>query len=498
MSHLTRVRSWLRAGATLLALALFPLAAGCETTGDRYEDAQLPHSADSADNLVEIEAAMPERVYAGSEFEYQVLLTNISDFMLYDVVMRQYEGMAPEGAMRRMGGETATMTPDYRDYEIGVLRPGQTRRVTVRSEAGDVGTFEACTAVLYNPAVCFSAAVVRPELALTKRGPETALVGETIEYAVTVSNPGVGTARGVTIQDQLPPGLRGADGQRYTFDAGDLGPGDEETFTIEATAMRTGEFVNEAMARSARGLQAQAQQTTVVREPVLTIEKTAPETDYTNIGIDFEILVTNTGSATARNVVVRDEIPDGMRFVEATRGGTASGGVVTWQLGNIPPGEERLLVMTLQGQQPGRFRNCAIASSDFVDAVSDCATVRLEGVSALLIEVVDYNDPIRIGERERYTITVTNQGNRPANDVGIAMILDDRTEFVSLSGPTPLVRTAEGLRVRPIQSLAPGDSATWNVIVQGQGAGDTRFRVRLTAEELNRPVFVAESTRVFE
>jgi len=490
----TPLRRWRRAAAALFAAALLPFAAACETTGDHYQQAELPHSASSADNHVEIEAALPESIYAGSEFEYQVMLTNVSDFMLYDVVLRQYEGMAPE---RRAGRDTAASTPPYDDYDVGALRPGQTRRVTVRSTAGDVGTFEACSAVLYNPAFCVSAPVVRPELALVKRGPRTAIVGETVEYAVTVSNTGVGAARDVVVTDTLPSGLRGEDGQRYTFDAGDLDPGDEETFTIEATAMRTGEFVNEANARSARGLEARAQLTTDVRQPQLAIDKGGPDIDYSNVGVDFPIRVTNTGSATARNVVLRDEIPEGMRFIEASAGGTASDGVVTWSLGNIPPNEEREVIVRLEGEQPGRYRNCAAVSSDFVDAVTDCAEFRLEGVTALLLEVVDRHDPIRVGERERYTITVVNQGNRAANNVGVEIILDERTDFVSIDGPTTLVRTGEGLRVRPVESLAPGDSAVWNVVVEGEGQGDTRFRVRMTADELARPVFESESTRIF-
>ncbi len=486
--------------AAMLSVAL---GAGCETSGDRVErDRQLPHSETSSDNLVEIETNLPEQVFAGSEFEYEMTLTNISDFMLYDVVMRHYESSKrPEtDGPRRMGeGPDREARVAYDDYEVGRLRPGQTKTVRVRSVVEDAGTFEACTAVLYTPAVCFAASVINPELSLVKRGPETAMVGEEISYDLIVSNQGVGSARDVVVLDELPRGLRGENGrQRHTFEAGTLAPGESETFTVTATATRTGEFTNPATARSARGLRAEAQQTTVVRQPSLAIEKTGPETDYSNIGIDFEITVTNTGDAVARNVVVEDEIPSSARFLEASGGGTFENGVVSWRLGNLDPGESRMLVTTIEGGEPGRLRNCVVARSDFVEPVTDCATVRLEGVTGLLIELADENDPIRIGEQERYTVTVLNQGNKAATNVRLAMILDERVEFVSMTGPTSLVRTDEGVRARPLDRLAPGDSATWEVTVQGRGAGDSRFRVRMTAEELNRPVFVGESTRIFE
>ena len=55
------------------------------------------------------------------------------------------------------------------------------------------------------------------------------------------------------------------------FDAGNLAPGESKEFKFNATAAKTGEFVNKATAASAQGVTAEASSTTVVREPVLTV-----------------------------------------------------------------------------------------------------------------------------------------------------------------------------------------------------------------------------------
>ena len=55
--------------------------------------------------------------------------------------------------------------------------------------------------------------------------------------------------------------------------------------------------------------------------------------------VQFEIIVTNHKEGAATNVVVTDELPAGLTFGGASNGGTYAGGVITWNLGNMPSGE---------------------------------------------------------------------------------------------------------------------------------------------------------------
>ncbi|MBP6824976.1 MAG: M36 family metallopeptidase, partial [Saprospiraceae bacterium] len=55
--------------------------------------------------------------------------------------------------------------------------------------------------------------------------------------------------------------------------------------------------------------------------------------------VQFEIEVTNHKDDAATNVVVTDELPAGLTFGGASNGGTYAGGMVTWNLGNMPSGQ---------------------------------------------------------------------------------------------------------------------------------------------------------------
>lgn len=62
--------------------------------------------------------------------------------------------------------------------------------------------------------------------------------------------------------------------------------------------------------------------------------------------VSFEITVTNHKDEEAANVVVTDELPNGLTLVSASNGGTVVGGKVTWNLGSMPSGQVRTLTYT--------------------------------------------------------------------------------------------------------------------------------------------------------
>jgi uncharacterized repeat protein (TIGR01451 family) len=72
--------------------------------------------------------------------------------------------------------------------------------------------------------------------------------------------------------------------------------------------------------------------------PGLTVSKTGPTSAPTDTDITYTINYANTGGATATNVIIHDTVPAGTTFVSATGGGTFSGGVVTWNVGDLAAG----------------------------------------------------------------------------------------------------------------------------------------------------------------
>jgi uncharacterized repeat protein (TIGR01451 family) len=151
--------------------------------------------------------------------------------------------------------------------------------------------------------------------------------------------------------------------------------------------------------------------------------------------------------------------------------------------------------------------NQATARADGgLQAGAEVCTV-FEGLSALALETVDTRDPLPVGEQTSYTIVVTNQGTVPVTNLRIKVLVPPQLKLLRATGasdPPPPDKlpapTAEGqlLPYAPLPTLVPGAEARFEVFVQAAQAGDARFKVELTADQLERgPVREDESTQIF-
>lgn len=92
--------------------------------------------------------------------------------------------------------------------------------------------------------------------------------------------------------------------------------------------------------------------------PLIELSKDAPDsTDGPEV--TFSITYTNAGAMPALAAVLTDALPDGATFVSATDDGSFADGVVTWQLGNLGPGEGTTVQVAVTLGEPGVYANTA-------------------------------------------------------------------------------------------------------------------------------------------
>jgi uncharacterized repeat protein (TIGR01451 family) len=120
------------------------------------------------------------------------------------------------------------------------------------------------------------------------------------------------------------------------------------------------------------------------------------------------------------------------------------------------------------------------------------------GIPAVNLEVADLEDPVRIGNRATYVITVTNQGSAPLTNILIACVLESNVKYISSSGSTSGTIEGDRLRFQPLGALAPQEKAVWKVTVAAATPGDVRFKVIMNSDELSRPVEQTEATYLYE
>ena len=451
-----------------------------------------------ASSAILVEKTAPAEVRVGDLYEYVIKLTNLTNCQLLDVIVVE---QLPANFTLKETVPTASSVTDQRvEWLLGTLGAGEEKVLRVKGMATQSGDLTGCSAVTYTSKFCMTNKAVKPELQLAMTAAKEVLVCDEIPIRLVVSNTGTGTVRGVTVTQPLAAGLTTVpDGQKQkTFDAGDLAAGESREFTLTAKAGKTGQYAHKATAKSECGLSAEASAATVVRQPVLQLTKTGDAKQFVGRDLKYELTLRNTGDAAAENVVLVDTVPDGTTCVRASDDATIVGGQVTWRFAKLAANEAKTVKLALRGDRIAKVTNRATAQGVCADAVSAEASSEVAGIPAILLEVIDLEDPIEVGQEAVYVITATNQGSLPGTGIVIRCTLEENMAYVSSSGAT--IGTAEGtdkIVFAPLASLAPGAKAEWRVVVKAIKAGDVRFKLDMTSEQLSRPVTETEATNLY-
>jgi uncharacterized repeat protein (TIGR01451 family) len=387
--------------------------------------------------------------------------------------------------------------PMKNEWMIGHLNPGETKTVHVEGTAEQLGMINYCMAVEFSPLACTTLEVINPQLSITTRGPEQALICDDIEYTYVVRNTGTGVARNVRVVESLPEGFATRDGKReINLPVGDLSAGQSREVSVRIKATETGEFQSNAIAQSEMGASEPAEFTTIVQQPALQVKVNGPQAVFAEQSAPFEVVVTNTGDGPAMDTVLEFN----------ARGMT--GDFKPRNLGRIEPGESKRVSIpmgferrsTAPGavQDPGEIAINASARARCAESVSASAKTRMRTMPALLLETIDLTDPVAIGQTTTYQIAVKNQGNGPARNVRINATLPDGLEFVNGSGESRIQADGKSLRFEPIASLSPGATAKWTVQAKAVSAGMKKFELRLQSDDLEEAAVESEPTRLFD
>lgn len=446
--------------------------------------------------VVRLEKNMPLEVAVNTKFDYTIKATNPSNQMLSDVVVTE---MLPGNFKVADTNPKAQADGGKLMFALGTLDPGQTKSITISGMATNTECVKSCATVTYVIPTCAAVRVVEPALKLTKTAPASVLLCDPIPVQFVVTNTGTGSAGEVKIEDTLPAGLKTVDGKSsLAFNAGTLGAGQSKTFSTTLKADKTGKYENKAVATSSTGLKAEATTVTEVRQPVLAIAKTGPDKLYLGRPVEYVVTISNKGDAPAADLVIEDQLPAGVKFVSATDGGIAQAGRVRWNLGTLAAGASRKVSVTVMPDQPATLTNTVTATATCAEGVKASVKTAVAGIPAVLLEVIDVDDPIRVGNNETYVITVTNQGSAPDTNIRIVCALEDTQEYVSSGGATNGRLSGNQVVFEPLATLAPKAKATWRVVVKAVKAGDVRFKVTMNTDQLGRPVEETEATHQYE
>jgi uncharacterized repeat protein (TIGR01451 family) len=148
--------------------------------------------------------------------------------------------------------------------------------------------------------------------------------------------------------------------------------------------------------------------------PHLTLEKVLPAEIVIDQPTTIKTVVRNIGRSTAKNVTIRDRIPQGTRLLSTTpKATTTPDGELVWGLGNLDGSEQLIVEMRVVPIREGEIGSVAVVN--YYAEASSRAMVTRPKIH------VDVKAPqeIRLGEEVDIEITISNPGT--ATTTGIVL-----------------------------------------------------------------------------
>ena len=303
--------------------------------------------------------------------------------------------------------------------------------------------------------------------------------GDKVDYTVTVTNDGIGDANNVVITDVLDKGLKflNATGN-FTYDEKtgtitwivDLAKGETKTFNVNVTVLGYGVLPNTV----AVGNKTAVRNITVPE--IITVKEVNSSDIHIGDEITYTITVSNPGKINATNVVIRDILPEGLKFINASNGGVYDPvtGIITWIL-NITANSTVDLTVDVCVNKSGNITNtvnvgnktsnCTIESGDIVD---------------LEIHIVADKSEIYVGDNIVYTVTAINNGPSDAINTIANILIPNALSIFSYNATKGTFDITSGNW--SIGNLTNGEKVVLTFVAKALNEGNSTVYVNVTSE----------------
>ncbi|MCY2963822.1 MAG: hypothetical protein NT069_09285, partial [Planctomycetota bacterium] len=310
----------------------------------------------------------------------------------------------------------------------------------------------------------------RPKLTIEKKAPDTAVIGRPMVYEIVVRNTGLAAARGVTVEDVVPAGVRidgskpqgQLDGRRLSWRLGTMEPGATQTIAVRVTPQSEGtvggvatvHFDSEKEGTSKNG-------------PRLQVSVDAPKRATVGQSVNVTFKIRNVGPTDAQRVLIHDVLPAALRHPQ--------GDDLEYEIGDIPAGGMREVQLQLTAAQAGSATNRAVITAD--GAVSEETVVQLDVIGPALSITRTGPKKLNPNKKGRFTNTVSNPTATALTNVTVVETIPAGMEFLDATDNgqfDPTRRTVTWF----VGSLEPKESRSVSISLNTTGRGSQVSVVR--------------------
>ncbi len=334
-----------------------------------------------------------------------------------------------------------------------------------------------------------------PGILVEKECPGPVAFGEDVTFTITVSNTGNEPLENVLVTDELlggditaafelpdplPVGTTEYSAQ-FTYTPGADEDPVENTVTASGDGVDSGDTATSEASCS----------TDITHVPGILVEKECPGPVAFGEDVTFTITVSNTGNEPLENVLVTDELLGGditaaFELPDPLPVGTTE---YSAQFTYTPGADEDPVENTVTASGDG------VDSGDTATSEASCST-DITHVPGILVEK-ECPGPVAFGEDVTFTITVSNTGNEPLENVLVTdeLLGGDITAAFELPDPLPVGTTEYSAQF----TYTPGadeDPVENTVTASGDGvdSGDTATSEASCSTDITHPAIQIEKT----
>ena len=353
---------------------------------------------------------------------------------------------------------------------------------------------------------------------------ESTLQGEPVGIVATphnveclIRNNGNKIAATYQLKITLPPGLHFVDRPQestITIDFKELGPKGALSHPFKVISDNPAVFLIKAEVIY-QGVPAHTSTLSVEfrSRPKLGLKLEGPQRVNMESQFEYVLTVKNESMIVLENVKARDKLQDGQMspgliYISSTPPGVYNEekGYVTWPLGNLEPGQEKVIRLKVTTIEKGTIVNKAVAM-DAGNLTFARATIQTEAIGAIGLQIncYDSEDPIEVNENTTYVAEISNQGLKDATNVRVRFILPLEGLFVNaivvgaeLQINHKVEKNFQGnteIIFDPVEFLKPGKKITFKVTIKVIRAGDLINIVQLQSNEFSKTIRSQEGTK---
>ncbi len=269
-----------------------------------------------------VETSAPRKVLIGDKLNLTITISNPGTGTATGVVV---EERIPPGLQHPAGTEL--------EYEVGDLKPGESRKLELPMTAGRPGPLTNMLSARGDGNLRaedkFDIEVLAPQLDVVMEGPKRRYLERQATYQLSVTNPGTAPAKQVELAASLPQGLKfvSANNAGYyeestrtvrwrleELPANETGSVELVTMPVEA-----GQYALKLRGTAQKGLTAEKEQPVMVEGLAAILFQVADTADPLELGGEttYEVHVLNQGSKAASNVRLAVIIPPELKATAA-------------------------------------------------------------------------------------------------------------------------------------------------------------------------------------